>query len=119
MQSIFKVSPDDLMERVQFLVDERFGSLERVLSDKNERAQFSIEVVRDTKKKTGKVYSASGHLIVDGKSYHTQAREESVEAIVDSIRDDLVRKVRNSRGRTARLFRRGGSALKSLLRFGK
>ncbi len=119
MKSIFKVNPDELLEQVQGIVDDRFGSLERVLAEKAESAQLSIEVTRDTKKQTGKVFRVSGRLVVEGKSYYSQTRSETVEKALINVREELVRKVRTTHGRTARFFRRGGRALKTLLRFGR
>ncbi|VAW32083.1 hypothetical protein MNBD_CPR01-392 [hydrothermal vent metagenome] len=119
MQSIFKVNPDNLIEQVQQIADDKFKSLDRVLAEKTEQAQLYIEVTRDTKKQTGKVFRASGRLVVDGNSYYAKSREETIGLSIERVRDGLLRKVRASRGRTARLMRRGGSALKSLLRFGR
>ncbi|HEX8947285.1 MAG TPA: hypothetical protein VF829_03680 [Candidatus Paceibacterota bacterium] len=119
MNIIFKVTPDELLEDVQSLADEHLRPLERVLAEKAKRAELTLDVVRDTKQQSGNVFNASGNLVVEGAVFHARARGDSIELVLDKVRDDLVREVRTSNGRAKSLLRRGGKAVKSFLRFGR
>ncbi len=119
MQTTFKTTNEDILEQVRALVDKRFGSLERVLAKESEHALLSLEVARETKQQSGRVFHATGNLTVNGKKYHADAWGDTVESVTDSVRDDLVREVRTKRGRAMRILRKGGGTLKTLLRFGK
>lgn len=119
MYTTIKTSHDEFMDQVSSLASERFNLLERVLSDKAQEARLSLYVTRETKQRQGKVFSAVGNVVVDGKQFHADALAETVESAVDRVRDELVREVRKSNGRTKRLMRKGGIAFKALLRFGR
>lgn len=119
MQTTFKATHEDILEQVRALVDKRFGSLDRVLAKKSEQALLSLEVTRETKQQSGRVFHAAGHLVVDGEKYHADAWGDTVDSVTESVRNDLVREVRTKRGRAMRLLRKGGGTLKTLLRFGK
>ena len=69
--------------------------------------------------RAGARYRAEGNLSVDGKLLRAEAMGDTLEGAVDQMRDELVRELRKSRGRERGLAKRGGTALKRLLRFGR
>lgn len=119
MHTTFKATQEDILSQARALVDKRFGSLDRVLASSSEHASLSLEVTREIKQQSGRIFHVTGHLTVDGKKYHTDSWGETIDSAMDSVRDNLVRAVRTKRGRAVRLLRRGGTTLKSLLRFGR
>ncbi|HQU07656.1 MAG: hypothetical protein B7X04_01990 [Parcubacteria group bacterium 21-54-25] len=123
MYTTFKTTNNELLDEMRTLVDERFGSLERVLADRSASARLAIEVEEEAKQSTGRtlLFRVSGNLTIEGHkyTYHASAVANSAELALDRMRDELVREVKKSRGRSARLMRKGGAALKALLRFGR
>lgn len=118
MHKIFTVNPKELLSTVRDLTEERFVSVERVLADKSEQAQLSIDISRETGHRHGLVFSASAHLIVGPKRYTASASAETLELAIDIVRDEILRLVRSSRGKAIRMLRKGGAKVKKLLRLG-
>ncbi len=123
MYIIFKAANDTLLGKVRTLSEERFGSLERILARQSSSAQLTVEVEEEARQTKGNtlLFRVSGNLTVDGckDRYHASATDTQIETALNHMRDDLVREIRKSRGRTIRFLRKGGSTLKSLLRFGR
>lgn len=123
MNTTFKATNKDLLDEIRILSNERFGVLERVLADRSSVAQLSVEVEKEAKQITGRtlLFRVSGKLTVEGGKYvyYASVVAENIEIALDNMRDDLVREVKKSHGRTMRLMRRGGTAVKTFLRFGR
>ncbi len=119
MRTIIKTSNDEFTDSVRVIIDEKFGSLERVLSKKTDKAFLSLDVNLENKHSSGNVFSASGHLVIDGDEYNAVATNKSIDGVLESIRNELVRSVRKNKSKTIRAVRRGGAAIKSLLMFGR
>jgi len=58
------------------------------------------------------------NLSVGGQVFHAEAVKPSPESAADRVRSELEAEIRHSRGRTRKLFKRGGVAIKRMLRFG-
>lgn len=56
---------------------------------------------------------------VGGTVFHAEAIKPTPESAADTVRGELEASVRRARGRARRLFKRGGLALKRILRFGR
>ncbi len=119
MRTIIKTSNDEFTDSVRVVIDEKFGSLERVLSKKINEALLSIDVNLENKHSSGDVFSASGHLVVGGAEYNAVATNKTIDGALESIRNELVRGVRKNKSRTMSAVRKGGAAIKSLLMFGR
>ena len=67
----------------------------------------------------GASYGAEGNLSLNGRLFRAEAMEETLEGAIDAVRDDLMRELRRTQGRERGLLKRGGAAIKKMLRFGR
>jgi hypothetical protein len=58
-------------------------------------------------------------VVVNDTVYYAEAVKPTPESAADRVRRGLESEIRHSRGRARKLIRRGGAALKNLLRFGR
>jgi len=119
MHKIFTANPKELLDTVRELTDEKFIPVERALSTRSQLAQLTIDISRETKRRKGRVFNVSGSLIVGSEHYTASASAETPEQALDKVRNDILRLLRSSRGRSMRILRKGGAKIKALLRFGK
>ncbi len=119
MHKIFTANPKELLDTIRKLTDERFSSVERALASRSQIAQLTIDISRETKQRKGRVFNVSGSLIVESEHYTASASAETPEQALDKVRNDILRLLRSSRGRSMRILRKGGAKIKALLRFGK
>jgi len=59
------------------------------------------------------------NLSINGNVFHAEAVKPTPESAADRVRSTLEAEIRHSRGRTHKLFKRGGAAIKKMLRFGR
>ncbi len=118
MHKIFTVYPKDLIDTVRELSVKQFVPLERVLADRVNDAQLSLDVNKDTKRRHGRIFNVTGNMIVEGKHYNITVSAETLELALDKVSDGLIKLILRSHGRTMRLLRKGGAKIKKLLRFG-
>ncbi|MFZ1987655.1 MAG: HPF/RaiA family ribosome-associated protein [Minisyncoccia bacterium] len=116
MNITIKATNHSLTEANRSLIEEKLDAL-RKFTNGNTTALLAFEVAEsmDVVRAGGK-YRAEGTLSMNGQVYRSEAIGDSLEIAVDRVRDELSRKVRSYRGRAQRLFRRGGGAIKSMLR---
>jgi ribosomal subunit interface protein len=65
--------------------------------------------------KKGSIFHFSVNLQVDGDMHRAEATEESFEAAVDEVRDELDKKLRRTKSKKDSLGKRAGRAMKKLI----
>jgi ribosomal subunit interface protein len=63
----------------------------------------------------GAIFHFSVNLQVDGQMYRADATEESFEAALDEVRDELDKKLRRTKSKKDSLGKKAGRALKGLI----
>ena len=120
MNITLKSTLQDPTDSIRELVEEKLSALEKLVGGPNTPATLSCELEQSMSvERAGAKYRAEGNLSVDGKLFRAEAESNTLEGAVDSVRDDIARELRNSRGRERGLLKRGGAALKRMLRFGR
>jgi len=116
MNIIIKATGYELAGQARERIETKLRALEKHAPNASLMCEVeeSIAAVR-----AGARYRAEGNLSVDGKLLRAEAMGDTLEGAVDQMRDELVRELRKSRGRERGLAKRGGTALKRLLRFGR
>lgn len=119
MNIAIKSTGHELTSDVRTLLEEKFAAIERLTSASVAPAQLSCEIEQSIAvERAGAKYRAEGNLSVDGKVLRAEAEGVTLEEAVDQVRDDLVRQLNDGRGRRRELVRRGGAAIKRMLRLG-
>jgi len=65
--------------------------------------------------KNGAVFQFSVNLQVDGELFRAEATEESFEAAVDEVRNELDKKLRRTKSKKDSLGKKAGRAMKNLI----
>lgn len=108
----YKLTPE-----TEALIEEKLAAPLRLLGEKGENAFLEIEVEQaPAEGRSSEPFRLVARLIIDNKVFHAEAVKPSPESAADRVRSELESEIRKSRGRSQRLWKRGGAALKRMLR---
>lgn len=118
MNITIKATHTELSGASRSLIEQKLSALSKVVGNAEQallacEVQESVEVVR-----AGSKFRTEGNLSFNGLVFRAEAVGESLEEAVDTLRDELMREVQRARGKSRSFLRRGGAALKRMLRFG-
>ena len=120
MNITIKASKYTLSSETERLIEEKLAAPLRLLGEKSENALLEIEIENaPAEGRSSEPCRLVARLIVDGQVYHAEAVKPSPESAADRVRSELEAEIRRSRGRARRLWKRGGAAIKNILRFGR
>ncbi|MFZ1075269.1 MAG: HPF/RaiA family ribosome-associated protein [Minisyncoccia bacterium] len=120
MNITIKATDKPLSTEAQLFIEKKFSALEKLVGSSTDSALLACEIDEPVElARDGLKFRVEGNLTVDGKLYRAESRSVTLEGAVDGVRDDLMRDLRTSRGKQRGLVRRGGAALKQMLRFGR
>lgn len=118
MNITIKTTPYDLTLAMRELLEEKFSALDKLVANPKSPAILECEIEESIAiERAGAKYRAEGNLSVDGKLFRAEANSSTLEGAVDRVRDDLVRELQHSQGKKQGLMKRGGAAIKKMLRF--
>lgn len=119
MNITVKSTHQDLTLSMRELVEEKLSALEKMVGP-DAPATLECEIEQSMAvERAGSKYRAEGNLSVDGKLFRAEAASSTLEGAVDRVRDDLMRELRHARGKERGFLKRGGAAIKRMLRFGR
>ena len=111
----YKLTPE-----TERLIEEKLVAPLRMMGDKADEALLDIEIEQAPPEgRSSAPFRLVANLTLGGRVYHSEAVKPSPESAADRVRNELEAEIRRSRGRSNRLIRRGGAALKRMLRFGR
>lgn len=120
MNITIKATKYGLTPRTEAILEEKLAAPLRLLGEKGDTALLEIEIEEAPPEgRSSEPCRLVARLTVDGQVFHAEAVKPSPESAADRVRSELEAEIRRSRGRTRRLLRRGGAALKRILRFGR
>jgi len=114
----FKATNTVLEGNLQDLVERKFASLERYLGASTD-LKCEVEFEKIALHQHGSVYRVEVNFYRDGQLFRTEATEESFENAIDKVRSQLDMEMKKSVKKRDTLVKRGGRAIKHMLRFGK
>jgi hypothetical protein len=120
MNITMKANKYPLDPRTEALVEEKLIAPLRLLGKEGDQALLEIEL--EQAPPTGRSSEPCrlvARLILLDQVFHAEAVKPTPESAADKVRSELEALIRHSKGRTRRLFKRGGAALKNMLRFGR
>lgn len=120
MNITIKATKYRLSPETEALIEEKLVAPLRLLGEKGDNALLEIEVEQaPAEGRSSEPYRLVARLVVDGQVYHAEAVKPSPESAADRVRSELESEIRKSRGRGRKLLKRGGAAIKRMLRFGQ
>ncbi len=119
MNITIKTTPQDLIFSARDLIEGKLSSLDKLLERTTGPVSLSCEVEESIAvERSGARYRAEGNLSVNGQLFRAEATSNTLEGAVDQVRDELTREVQSAHGKRRSLLKRGGAALKRMLRGG-
>ncbi len=114
-----KVKGITLTPAIRSYVEEKVAILEKHLTAADVASgMVEVEIGQTTKhhRSGANLFSAELNLLVPGDQFYAKAEEADLYAAIDLAKDGLVGEVTKARKKKNTLFRRGGRALKNILR---
>ena len=106
-------------ETSQYLA-ERISALEKLVDPSDETAFCEVEVGKTTEHhRQGNIWVAEFQIVRGGERLRAVAEGESLNAAIDGAKDEMLRQLRHSKGKSESLARRAGKTFKDWMRFGK
>ena len=113
-----KTTNYEMTPEVSTYLDERLAAIEKLVGD-SENAVCECELAKEVQKAHGRVWRMECTLQVKGQVHRAVAQEESINAAIDKMKDEMLRLLRKEKTKQTNLLRRGGAKLKGMLRFGR
>ncbi len=102
----------------EMLIEKKLAAPLRLLGEESDNALLEIDVEQAPPEgRSSEPYRLIANLKVNGKVFHAEAVKPSPESAADTVRRELEAEIRKTRGRARKLFKRGGAAIKKMLRF--
>ena len=119
MNITIKATHHELTSAMRALIEEKFSGLTKLVANAATPTTLACEIEESIATlRAGAKYRAEGNLLVDGKLFRAEAVSGTLEGAVDRVRDELIREFSQSQGKKRSFVKRGGAALKRMLRFG-
>ena len=120
MNITIKATKYQLRPETEALIEKKLVAPLRLLGEEGDRALLEIEIEEaPAEGRSSEPCRLVARLIIDDKVFHAEAVKPNPESAADRVRSELESEIRKSRGRARRLIKRGGAALKRMLRFGR
>ena len=118
MNITIKASKYTLSPATEALLEEKLAAPLRLLGEDGDRAILEIEIEEaPAEGRSSEPCRLVARLTIDGNVFHAEAVKPSPESAADRVRSELEAEIRHSRGRARKLWKRGGAAIKRMLRF--
>lgn len=115
-----KATDYQLTHEVSAYLDARIDTIEKSLAEHADHARCEVEIGRIAgHPKRGEIWFAEFNVVAGGKRIRATAESESVNEAVEQAKDEIIRQIRKHQQLHRRLLRKGGSIVKSMLRFGR
>ncbi len=97
------------------VAEQKLQTLKKFISD-SQSVVCDVEFDKVAANQKGAIFHVGVNLQVDGAMYRADATEESFEAAIDEVRDELDKRLRRTKSKKDSLGKRAGRAVKKLLR---
>lgn len=114
----FKATNTILEGALQDLVVHKFNSLERYIGTATD-LKCEVEFEKIGLHQSGTIYRVEVNLYRDGQLFRAEATEDSFEKAIDKVRSELDAAMNSTLKKRETLVKRGGRAIKDMLRFGR
>ncbi len=118
MQINIKATAIELTPAIYAYVTDRVESCKKFLNKGDQEAiKFNVEIGKTTRHhKEGDLFRAEINLNFNGQVLRVVKTEEDLYAAIDVAKDEMVEQITNFNKKRNTLFKRGGRALKGMLR---
>lgn len=120
MNITIKATKYQLTPKTEALIEEKLAAPLRLFRRDGDRALLEVEIEEaPAEGRSSEPCRLVANLTIDGVVFHAEAVKPTPESAADKVRSELEAEIRHYRGRNERLWKRGGAAIKDMLRFGR
>jgi len=108
----------ELTSAISEYVNTKMEDVDRFIKTKDPEsvlAYVEVEKTTDHHQK-GEIMRAEINLQIGGKKFRAESSQEDLYAAIDIAKDEMVRSVKENQDKRRTLFRKGGAAVKDLLK---
>jgi len=107
----------DINDRLSEKINDKGNKILKYINSQNEDMSLNIEISKDTNHhKNGEIFSAEYNLLVEGKLIRTTSKKENLDAAIDDACEDVIKKLRRSKGRWKDMMISGARKAKDILK---
>lgn len=116
-----KATNYELTSEIRSMIDQKIQGFDKFINlTENEELLVEVEVGKTTDHhQKGEVYRAEFNLTYNGQLYRADETSEDIRTSLDGAASAIEKQLRRGNKKSNDMFRKGGSKLKRLLRFGK
>lgn len=112
-----KATDIELDQDLRDYVEKKVTKFGKLLQEQPDEAFVYFEVARTTMgQQQGDIYRADCSVEISGQKYYAQSEKSDIKMAVDDVKNKLFREIRNSKNKHTSFIRRGGAALKRMMR---
>ncbi len=116
MTTNIKATNIELTRAISDYVNKKIESINKIVNDFKEVSVY-VEVGKTTNHhKQGDYFKAEFDVVIDGEKFFTVSEESDLYKAIDRAKDDLVRRVKNSKKKKTTLFKRGAMSVKKMIK---
>lgn len=114
-----KTTNCDMTPDVQAYIDGKLHALHKLVVVEDEDAEVicEIEIEKALEQQHGPIWRAEMNLTVNGELFRAETKGESINEALDELKDEMSKRLRRAKGKQTDMLRRGGAAIKKMLRF--
>jgi len=117
MNVTIKATNTTLTPSIDEYVRKRVGTFDKLIDSEDTSARVAVEVGKDTEHhKSGDIFFAEINLHIAGRDFRTRRDGSDIYSAIDIAKDEIMDAVRGYKGRQATMLRRGGQAIKNMIR---
>ena len=104
---------------VREYLEKRLSAIEKFLDESHGVALCDVELEHEHAQQHGKVFRAEINLNVHGEFFRVEDTAESMNAAIDAVQAEILRRLRKGKTKHMSMIRRGGAQIKEWMRWGE
>ena len=116
-----KTADYQLAPEISSYLDDKLGSLEKMLGEEAHRTRLEVELGRDAGRPRhgAHIFFAEIHVIIPGTTrIYARNNGPTLNVAIDDVKEEIERQLRREKKLHIRMYRKTGAALKSWMRLG-
>lgn len=111
-----KTTSFELTEAISDYASKRLNALAKFFEG-DESVKCDVELARTTNHhKNGDIFAAEVHIVAKEKNFYARVEKEDLYSAIDEVKDTILREVKNSKGKSQSMMRRGGAKVKNIIK---
>ena len=115
MNISIKTTHIELTEQIQDYAEKKIGGTSEKFIEQNDSVICNVELAKTRNQKNGPVHYAEVNVEINGELFRATAEEDSIEAAIDKVKDELGRELRDAHNKHKDSMKKGGARAKQLL----